>query len=85
MRLIGFETVQGRVKVFGSSRVAHPLADVTGKMGAVADGDDAGLVDQFLQNHHVARRLEDLIVAAVPAADAVPPREMQRVQTVRSS
>ena len=43
--------------------------------------DDARFVNQFLEDDHVAGRLEDLIVAAVPAADSVPPaRDAARPQ-----
>src|SRR5438046_2143815 len=41
-------------------------------MRTAVERDDPRLVNQLLQYDDVAGRLEDLIVAAVPAADAVP-------------
>ena len=46
---------------------------------ASVERDDSRFVNQFLKDDHVARRLEDLRVAAVVAPDAVPsPRDAAR-------
>jgi len=49
-----------------SARIAHPLPHVLGKRGgAVVDRDDPRFVNHLVVNHHVARRLDDLVVAVV--------------------
>jgi hypothetical protein len=42
-------------------------------MGTPVKRDNARLVDEFLQNDHVALTLKNLIVAAVPTTNPVPP------------
>jgi hypothetical protein len=53
-----------RVAFPASDRVAHPLAHGCRQMRGV-HADDAGVVDHLGENHHVRRRLHDLVEVVV--------------------
>ena len=61
-----------RVTLPVAARIAQPLADRFRDMRAAVERDDPRLVDQLLVDDDVARHLEDLVIAAVPAPDAIP-------------
>ena len=54
-----------RVALPAAAAVAQPLAHAVGHMRAVVERNDARLVDHLQQQHHVVRRLEDLVVRVV--------------------
>ena len=73
--VLGSKLVVSTTSVSPSQRPRESPSHCVGALRQVrpaVERDDARLVDQFLKHDDVAGRLEDLVVAAVPAADAVP-------------